>query len=360
MKKALAALLILSFALCSGCKARGGIYTNYRDIAELLVVQTMGLDADKGGITVSVSAGSDEEDEKTVCISASGETLTEAQEKLQNKCGGKILFFGHVSYIVLGDGLLQSGISRCLRSVERDAALRLCIPVVAVSGGSAQSIIENDENDVTRLLGALKEDQRRRGDIRLFTLAETIASIDLNGSALMFSVKSDDNNLLPDGYEIIKDGAAIGRISPDAALGAGIILGDTGSVPVSVGGSTLQIDKSKCDISPIFSGSKLRGINFSVKLDASVLESDGESSPEELEKSLEHEVRRRIDEVMASEINSGCDFLHLGSSVEMKRPITLHGYCEDFYKSLGSIAYSVEVSAKLDRSFHLDMQEARP
>ena len=56
MKKLLSVLLILSFLPSfSGC---GSIYTNYREIEHLLVIQTMGLDYIPGGVRISLASDS--------------------------------------------------------------------------------------------------------------------------------------------------------------------------------------------------------------------------------------------------------------------------------------------------------------
>ena len=55
MRKKFAALLMSVLLALTGCSG-GSIYSNYRDIAQLLVVRTMGFDSsDSGGVTLSVA-----------------------------------------------------------------------------------------------------------------------------------------------------------------------------------------------------------------------------------------------------------------------------------------------------------------
>ena len=54
MKRYISLLIIISSLLgLTGC---GGIHTNYREIQQLLVVQTLGLDREEGSVRISMAA----------------------------------------------------------------------------------------------------------------------------------------------------------------------------------------------------------------------------------------------------------------------------------------------------------------
>ena len=99
MRKLIAILCALGVAVLSAGCSGGSIYSNYRDIAELMIVQTLGFDSmPDGGMTVSVSAegsygaGSEDGSKKPERLSASAASLTEAQDELQHYSGGLQLF----------------------------------------------------------------------------------------------------------------------------------------------------------------------------------------------------------------------------------------------------------------------------
>ena len=167
MRKLIAILCALGVAVLStGCSG-GSIYSNYRDIAELMIVQTLGFDSmPDGGVTVSVSAegssgaGSEDGSKKPERLSASAASLTEAQDELQHYSGGLQLFFGHTAYFLLGAQVLSSDTTQFFDCIERDTAFRLSIPVFAVSSGSASELIlgaGNEERDATKLMHALTQ-----------------------------------------------------------------------------------------------------------------------------------------------------------------------------------------------------------
>ena len=56
MKKFICLICAACLFLLSGCSG-GSIYTNYREVEQLMVIQTMGFDKDKNGVTLSVSTG---------------------------------------------------------------------------------------------------------------------------------------------------------------------------------------------------------------------------------------------------------------------------------------------------------------
>ncbi len=354
MKRIISAVLALSLLLtASGCSG-GSIYSNYRDIAELLVVQTLGFDLRSGKVRLSVAAaGSSGSGEKPVRLSAQADTLTEAQEELKNHSGGLQLFFGHTACIVLGEEALSSGLTRFFDCIERDADLRLCIPVFAVSSGSAAGLVlgtGDGEHDAAKLLHAIAENLRRNGQAHIFTAAEMISALDTDGAALICTVKTITSDggtaaIAPDGYTIINKDRAVGHIPAELACGVSILLNEAGSLPVTVQGAALRLDSASCKMSPEFgSGGALEGLTFDIELGASLVEARGtEAGTEALMRELEATVRGWVEAVLALQTDCGCDFLHLGSRLEAMHPLRLRGASENFADLAPSLHYTVNV-----------------
>ena len=68
-------------------------------------------------------------------------------------------------------------------------------------------------------------------------------------------------------------------------------------------------------------------------------------------------VRVLAEGVLELEKSTGCDFLHLGSALEMRHPVRLRGAAENLALVLPDLDMRVCVSARLDRSFKLDLKE---
>ena len=374
MKKFIAALCALSLMLtASGCSG-GSIYSNYRDIAELLVIQTLGFDLSDAGVRLSVSAegstgaGKDNEGKTPVRLSVDAQSMTEAQDALQHYSGGLRLFFGHTAYIVLGENVLNTDTAQFFDCIERDAAFRLCIPVFAASGSASELVMGAgaDEHDATRLMRAVTENLRLRGDAHIFTAAEIVSALDSNGAALICAVKAvpadtidpdaaeGEMAIVPDGYTIINNNKAAGHIPIELARGVSLILNEAGSMPVVVGNATLQIDRSSCELEPVF-GDGLEGVAININISASLAEARGDFDPGELTREFEAEARSWVEDVLELQKSSACDFLHLGSALEIRHPQRLRGASENFALISPGLDFTVRVTADLDRSFHLDL-----
>ena len=374
MKKFIAALCALSLMLtASGCSG-GSIYSNYRDIAELLVIQTLGFDLSDAGVRLSVSAegstgaGKDNEGKTPVRLSVDAQSMTEAQDALQHFSGGLRLFFGHTAYIVLGENVLNTDTAQFFDCIERDAAFRLCIPVFAASGSASELVMGAgaDEHDATRLMRAVTENLRLRGDAHIFTAAEIVSALDSNGAALICAVKAvpadtidpdaaeGEMAIVPDGYTIINNNKAAGHIPMELARGVSLILNEAGSMPVVVGNATLQIDRSSCELEPVF-GDGLEGVAININISASLAEARGDFDPGELTREFEAEARSWVEDVLELQKSSACDFLHLGSDLEIRHPQRLRGASENFALIAPGLDFTVRVTADLDRSFHLDL-----
>ena len=374
MKKFIAALCALSLMLtASGCSG-GSIYSNYRDIAELLVIQTLGFDLSDAGVRLSVSAegstgaGKDNEGKTPVRLSVDAQSMTEAQDALQHYSGGLRLFFGHTAYIVLGENVLNTDTAQFFDCIERDAAFRLCIPVFAASGSASELVMGAgaDEHDATRLMRAVTENLRLRGDAHIFTAAEIVSALDSNGAALICAVKAvpadtidpdaaeGEMAIVPDGYTIINNNKAAGHIPMELASGESLILNEAGSMPVVVGNATLQIDRSSCELEPVF-GDGLEGVAININISASLAEARGDFDPGELTREFEAEARSWVEDVLELQKSSACDFLHLGSALEIRHPQRLRGASENFALISPGLDFTVRVTADLDRSFHLDL-----
>ena len=374
MKKFIAALCALSLMLtASGCSG-GSIYSNYRDIAELLVIQTLGFDLSDAGVRLSVSAegstgaGKDNEGKTPVRLSVDAQSMTEAQDALQHYSGGLRLFFGHTAYIVLGENVLNTDTAQFFDCIERDAAFRLCIPVFAASGSASELVMGAgaDEHDATRLMRSVTENLRLRGDAHIFTAAEIVSALDSNGAALICAVKAvpadtidpdaaeGEMAIVPDGYTIINNNKAAGHIPMELARGVSLILNEAGSMPVVVGNATLQIDRSSCELEPVF-GDGLEGVAININISASLAEARGDFDPGELTREFEAEARSWVEDVLELQKSSACDFLHLGSALEIRHPQRLRGASENFALIAPGLDFTVLVTADLDRSFHLDL-----
>lgn len=378
-------------ALCLLCGCSGGsIYSNYRELEQLMVIQTMGFDTAPEGFELSVSSGSgsggggDNGNEgqqsgaaKLARMHASAESLILAQNKIQDYSASEQLFFAHTSYIVLGSEAAKDSVAPFLDYIERSTILRLDTPLFVVSNDRASTLVlgaGGKDYDATSVLKSLERNLNLRGDCVVYPASEIVSAIDTNSCALICAIKcanadeaikdakSEELTALPDGYAVIKNGRMVGHIPFDVARGVNILQNRVGpsAVEVSTDGKSaaLQLDKCDCDITPVFKNDRLRGLDIDIKLSAALAEADSEADLVKLQDALAAEVKRWVSAVLYCAADLSCDFVQLGSKLERAEPKRLSGAGSSLSDKLSDIYYNVRVEATVDRSFDLEAKGA--
>lgn len=367
--KCIAAALCLS--LLTGCSS-GSIYSNYRETEQLMVVQTMGFDKAPKGFSVSVSAGGEE---KITRMAAEAESISLAEQIMQDYSAAEEIFYAHTSYIAIGEEAAKSGLSHYLDFIGRSTQMRMDTPLFIVAGGRASELVlgsGNEEYDATDVLKSLERNVKKRGDLQIFTAGEVTAQLDRNGAALICAVRcvqakdslydsQDELTAIPDGYAVIKGKKMIGQISYHDALAVGLLQNKAGPCRLTVstkdGNAALQLDDCKCTIEPVYEDGKLSGLSVDVKLRTAMLERGETINLEDVTAALKKDIKLRLVNVLNLSKLTGCDFLQLGSSLEAKHPFSAVGMGQDFQDALPDIYYIINVSAEIDRSFDADREE---
>lgn len=352
MKKLLCIILAVSLFLLSGCSG-GSIYTNYREVEQLMVIQTMGFDSSDGKITLSVSTGNSgggsSSQTTTARMSASAETISLAEDKLRDYSASEELFFSHTSYIAIGEKTAQSGLEDYLEYISRSVALREGTPIFIIVGDEAKTLVlgaGGEDYDATNVLKSLERNIELRGDLQVFTAADISSSLNRRSACLVTAIKcvkakdvvngakEDELTAIPAGYAVIKSGKLVGIIDLGAAHGVSILKSKLKScyTELSLEGQTVAVvtDKCRCEID-----SDKREIN--VKLSATLAEASGNPAIESLNHALEHTAKGWVESALDAIDYYGCDFI----GIEKK----------------GYASYNINVSAEVGRSFDIDNTE---
>lgn len=369
--KCIAPLLCLS--LLTGCSG-GGIFTNYREVEELMIVQTMGFDLTPSKTAVSISGGGSSGEAKFTRMFTDAKSISGAEQKIQDYSAAEEIFYAHVNYIAMGRETAKEELAHCLDFIQRSPQMRMDTPLFVVSNGTAEELVlgsGNKEYDATNVLKSLERNLDTRGDCRIFSAKEVVANLNKNGSALICAVKcvkasnaledaKDDLTALPDGYAVIKDKDMIGQISYEDALAVGLIQNEAGPCRITArtgsGNATVQLENCQCKIEPLMNGSELSGLKLDVKLSASLLEYDGRLDLKAAEANLQKQIEARLTNVLNMSKLTACDFLQLGGILEARHPFALAGMSKDFQTLLPDIYYIINVSADISRSFDADLE----
>ena len=335
MKRFLSLLIIMcALPALSGCSS---IYSNYREIQQLMVVQTMGIDREKGGVQVSMAAAAEASGGGPRQMSAQGSTITAAIDRAYKLSYEEEIFFSHVNHLLVGEAAAEEGLDAFLDYVSQSPTMRIDIPLYIVRGSTAnQAVMEvgDSSKGISEVMQTVHESFASPSNSRVFTVADTINSLLRYGSALVCAVEcvpssesvspgkaeseqqssgqsaqggegqsaqqgeeqkpqaeegqngqdktQGENPLMavPAGYAVIRDGKLCKFIEPEEAAAVGLL---TGSLPITDitvtdrngKDASLELNQGSAEITPVWGGKgQLKGLNIQAQVSASVLETD--------------------------------------------------------------------------------------
>ena len=406
MKRFLSLLIIIcSLPALSGC---GSIYSNYREIQQLMVVQTMGIDREKGGVQVSMAAAAEASGGGPRRMSAQGSTVTDAIDRAYKLSYEEEIFFSHVNHLLVGEAAAEEGLDAFLDYVSQSPTMRIDIPLYIVRGGTAnQAVMEvgDSSKGISEVMQTVHESFASPSNSQVFTVADTINSLLRYGSALVCAVecvpssesvspgKSEsaqggqeqnpqeeegqnaqdktqgENPLMavPSGYAVIRDGKLCKFIEPEEAVAVGLL---TGSLPITAitvtdrngKNASLELNQGSAQITPVWGGKgQLKGLNIQAQVSASVLETDnwqqGSSNGyiNHLTAQLESTVSQRLSSLLRTSMKLKADFLGLAGQVERKSPENYRLMSQRFSELLPVLELQITVSGQLSHTN--DMKE---
>lgn len=371
MRRAAAFALAAALATLSGCSNR--LIGNYRDLEHLQVIQTLGLDARGDGVLVSFSTGRDASGRDIVRMSAEGESISGAMQRLQGYSVGGDLFFSNTGYILLGETAAQDA-GLYLDYIERNSAIRLDTPLFAVRGSDAASLVTGgggEDGDITEIMSALELFILRRATGYLPTCADVALSLSQSGAALVSAIepaKAPDGDYMTavsSGYAVLKDGRICAYIGEEASAAVSIFKGRVGEKYVEVDGATIKLISGGARFEPVWDGGTLSALEISLDIRGSVIEARAERDlgDSEVRAALERAFAETVGgwarEVLAVSQECRADFLGLGADLERRFPRKWRGLVPDWEELFPGLEIELSVSSSILRSYGFDSPPGR-
>ena len=368
MKKT-ALLILCLLPLLSGC---GQLRAQSREVEQLRLAETLGLDPAPEGLILSLAAPGGSE-ESPLFVRASGPTVETAMEALRERSAEQELFCGHLQHILLGEAFAEQGLDALLAAVCRSPDLRVDMPVYLVldaAAGDAMEQAEDGETGVCDLLNGLSV----RGGTGLSTAGRILRDLDRQGSALIRALKQEESPeagseakvLVPWGFGVLTGGQLRERIPPEAALAVELLTGELQPCPLLLRDPqnrrvTLELQAGETELLPLWDeGGRLTGLELRLQVQASVLEIQGFSRAADprtlntLTAALEREVSRRAGRVLDLSRDLQADFLGLGRRLELSSPVRCRGLSRDLGALLPGLYLRITVQAELRHSNDLN------
>ena len=388
MKRLLIIIYCILFSLSfSGCKT---LYNNYKEIEQLLVVQTMGLDTQGGGIVLSLASAADSNGSQPRRLSAAGESITTAMERIYNYSYEEQLFLSHVRHLVIGEEAAEKGIDDYLGYISRTPEIRLDMPIFVVMDGKAQDAVMqvgDGRRGISEMLETVEVSSRRRGDSGIYTAADVLRDSMRWGSALICALECSEASETPvsggteessqdspkltaaaKGFAVMREGKLCRYLTREQAIAVGLLRNRAGISDVQVKDKygdlvVLEIDSGGSRIKGQWSGpGQLKGLEVFIDVRATVIEisGGGELGSAEYTDHLTAQLEGLISDYVSSTLQASrdlkADFLGLATAVEKHSPENFRLLEQEFPELLPSLELTVTVSGQLRHSH--DMKDA--
>lgn len=402
MKRGLSLLIIICMLLSlSGCS---GIYSNFRKLERLLVIQTMGIDFAEEGVGISLASGAKSDGSSPVRLFSTGVSVTSAVAHILSYSQEQELFLSHTSHVVLGEEAAKNGINGYLSYICRSPNLRTDIPLYIVKGGTAQEAVMqvgDGSKGISEVLEAVRANVDERGDSKAFSASDLLRDLERNGSGLVCAIECSpsiqeggkkqeggsgsssgtDSAESPDstggsgsgeekqekqaltaaavGYGVIRGDRLCAYIDKEQAIGVGLLLNIVGISDIVVKDRyatpvTLELDQGSSVIKPVWAeDGSLEMLVIQIKAAANIAEIGGGghfSEPDYedyLTAQLETAVSERVSSVIQLSKTLQTDFLGLGNIVEMDDAEKYRALGGDFASLLPGLTVRISVSGQI-------------
>lgn len=370
MKRLISLLLALSMAL--GASACGSVYSDYREIEQLLVIETMGVDYTEDGVTLSLASAADSERGGAVSLACRGESIASAFDSAQNYSFENSLFFAHIDSALIGEASARRGVDECMDYICQSPTLRMNLPVFIVRGGSAEDAVTScgdASNGISELISSARAYFESASPNSVSSVSDAERTTLRYGSALVCALKlspaiEEDGRYTAAaaGFAVLKDMKLCAYLNKEQALGAYFLMNSVGRNEIVVtdeNGSevTLEINHGGAEIKPFWdSDGTLTRVDVEANAEATVLEIDGRGSlsdagyADSLTAQLESEISERISYVLRVARQLDADFVGLAGAVSRSDGAKYAAMDEDFLSLLPALELRVTVKGRLSHS----------
>lgn len=219
------ALWLAAAVLLTGC----GCLPAPREMGDMSLLRTMGVDARGEELEVTASAGRAEagqQGEPAITLSARRESISAACLAMQG-LSDRHIFFGHVDQLLLGEALAAQGVQSVLDCFAQDAGLSLGTRLWLVQGGEAgQAVASGGAEGADVRLATLQADGKQGEAPRSRTVGEVYTDLLELGSAYVPALTlTREGGLAGGGYGVLTAGGLAGFLEGEEARGLELLAG---------------------------------------------------------------------------------------------------------------------------------------
>lgn len=355
--------------LFSGC---GSVRSDYLELENLQVVQTLGLDEGDGRLTLTAATGGMRSDAEGVVLSRPADSIISGIEALHHYSSKEAVYLDHARFVLLGSSASENALPELCGFLERSSELRMDMTLFALIDGEAKALITGGagDYDATKTLSSIETDVKKLGIGDDTTCREVMRATNEYGAALVCAVKSrptagavysESGSVMPvpAGYVITKRLRRCGLLDEKSAWAANLLLNKGGSSAVTLYGeggdsAVLVTDGAHADYSALWSDSgELLKLTVSLKLKAGLCEltSGTDALPVEPETALNAYAEQKCLEVLELSRRLDADFLGLYGVLRGQCPYKAAAYSGSFGQLVKNTEFYVSAVSTVDTGY---------
>ncbi len=347
------ALMLAQCLLLAGCTG----LPQPREMGEMALVRTVGVDAVGDSLRLTVStgeraAGVEGEKQGALVLSGEGESLSAAALRLRQGSDSYV-FFGYVDKLLLGER--AGSVFDVLGWLAHDGELGLGAKLWLIREGEArQAVSGGGEAGVEGRLSALELDGKLRTAPVTRTAGEVYIAL-LERNCAFVPALALGEELSTAGYGVLRGEELMGYLSGDAARGLELLTEQAPAEIIEVelphNRVSLRLTGAQLDCKPIFSAGELTRLELTsrveVKLEQWRARPDaGERA--ELSRALEQRLGEKITLALEQLRGWQTDCVGIGSRVGVAAPRRWSALEEDWQEIFSGLDYTLTVKASLN------------
>lgn len=379
MKKLAVPFLILGLiATVVAGQSGSSIYSNYREVTNLSLIRTIGIDKDEQVAIITAGSGTGLHGEVPNITTQSAYSVPAALSRLQYSAGENEPFVAHTSNIVVGEEVAKSGMTSILDYTARSTNMRLKTGLFVVRGGTAQELITEtagENSSASDMLEFLERNIEFVSEGAVFNVRDVIEALARDGCALVMAVELGESNeitegsaekvIIPAGFAVIKGAELIGYVPTEISLGVCILTGNMKGADIVVDDEeglniSLRLTASNCKARSVVKDKKVEKLVIDINIETAITECERLIDPgavgvrEALADKVEQYVYDQVCRVLDLSQEMGVDFTAIGRKAALIRfdaPLQAE---KEWREIFPDIELEVNVSADIHRTFDLN------
>lgn len=367
---------LLFCVFLQGCRGGLAFGDDSREIDQLELVQTIGIDVSDGMTTVTASSASAGEQ---MLLKNTGATIARAVREMQNYTAKKYVFYGHVSHILVGETAARQNLNRCLDYLERDSDVRMDAKLYVVQGGTAEHAMRactTEKENAGDLLDSLERDVQLLSESYVSSIGETARMLAERNCALAAAVTLENvENILSggsaltiqsSGYAVLQGESLLGFLDTELARGVNLLTDRIGSDVVEAddgadGCFAARLTGGSAAFEPIYENGMLRRVIIHLDLPFNLdevqnpLDLYDEDVIRQMEEGLNTVENRRVREVLDRMQEWNCDFCDLETRIRQAAPRRFDRMSADWEELFPELDLTVDLSCTLERTYDVGL-----